>query len=850
MWWLCSAFATSWTIPGDFPTLQAAFDSPSVVSGDVLGLGPGTYSPASLSNGKSLVMQGVGASSVITQATGSEEVMLTVASGSALEIVNLVVDGQGVHACAYVDDATFTARSTVFRNGRDRSDPDPAGGACLTVANATALVTESTFESCAAEAGAGGAIRVRNAGSATIRDSTFDQNSSLGTGGAIRGDSGTTLLLEDVVLTGNSASNGGAVSADGMLTLTGGMITGNSATSNGGGIHSSFVMASLAVGDTTISGNFAGANGGGVATSSPITLGRVRLEDNSAVMGGALWAQGATLVRNVFLCGNMADEGHAIDSEPGSLDVANLLSVQNSGTLGTGSTFNGVVVNSTFVDEGSSPYVRVEGGSFTDNVLVAGSSGTDTVGLTIAGNASASNNLVWGLTVVGQASSVINEPPGLVQSGSTCADLFTTYATNVVDRGSIGLFDPDASPADIGHLGGPDVDAAWWMADQDGDNSLVPSDCDDNDPDRYPTALEVCDGIDNDCDGLFDDADDNLQAETYYYDGDGDGWAADTASGTVFCMPPAGYVPRTGDCNDNNSAIFDAAIEACPDNLDNDCDGLVDAADPDYTDQAITLYYDGDSDGVGTSTMAIDACSGAQPPGYVPASFGSDCNDTNPLMHPGEPEICDAFDNDCDGMVNEGFLTAPYYPDLDDDGYGDLSGVVLSCQSLPGMVNNGDDCDDEDPDINPATTEVCDGIDQNCDGTADNGLPTTGWYPDADGDGFGDASAAVTNDCLVLADHVANAGDCDDTDPDVNPGVAEVPDDGVDNDCANGDEVSPILDSDGDGIRDELDPAPLSAGDLTGLAPEPEYGCGCQSASVSAGWLLVVGLAVTRRRAR
>ncbi|MBK9365436.1 MAG: putative metal-binding motif-containing protein [Deltaproteobacteria bacterium] len=83
----------------------------------------------------------------------------------------------------------------------------------------------------------------------------------------------------------------------------------------------------------------------------------------------------------------------------------------------------------------------------------------------------------------------------------------------------------------------------------------------------------------------------------------------------------------------------------------------------------------------------------------------------------------------------------------------------------------GEDCDDDDAAVNPDATELCDGLDNNCDGETDEGVKTTA-YTDADGDGFGDDSTAAET-CEVPDGSTTLGGDCDDTDPSYNPGAAE-----------------------------------------------------------------------------
>ncbi len=99
-----------------------------------------------------------------------------------------------------------------------------------------------------------------------------------------------------------------------------------------------------------------------------------------------------------------------------------------------------------------------------------------------------------------------------------------------------------------------------------------------------------------------------------------------------------------------------------------------------------------------------------------------------------------------------------------------------------------DDCDDHDPEINPSQPELCNGIDDNCDGSIDdeNSLDATAWHPDRDGDGYGDAyepiySCEEPTDVLLSDD----PRDCNDEDPEIRPGVLEICD-GVDNDCDQG----------------------------------------------------------------
>ncbi len=172
-------------------------------------------------------------------------------------------------------------------------------------------------------------------------------------------------------------------------------------------------------------------------------------------------------------------------------------------------------------------------------------------------------------------------------------------------------------------------------------------DCDDGDAKVKPDAFEVCDGIDNNCDGKADDLDPALKlssADYFYRDGDGDGYGDSTQSKRA-CAKPAGYATSETDCDDTKAAVHPGAVEVC-DHIDNNCNGMIDIADPGLTD-AVPFYRDADGDhvGAGAAMLACDA-----PTGFVLSS--NDCNDSDSASYPGAVELCDGADNDCDGGVD------------------------------------------------------------------------------------------------------------------------------------------------------------------------------------------------------
>ncbi len=168
-------------------------------------------------------------------------------------------------------------------------------------------------------------------------------------------------------------------------------------------------------------------------------------------------------------------------------------------------------------------------------------------------------------------------------------------------------------------------------------------------------------------------------------------------------------------------------------------------------------YRDADGDGYGDPAMPTSAC--AQPAGYV--SDHSDCNDGAVSVHPGAAEICNGVDDNCSGAIDEG-VTTTYYRDADGDGYGAAAPIALGCSPPAGYVANNTDCNDGAAGINPAAAEICNGIDDNCAGGIDEGLPLSPFYFDADHDGYGnpDATKLACNLAEAGAGYVANAQDC------------------------------------------------------------------------------------------
>jgi hypothetical protein len=377
----------------------------------------------------------------------------------------------------------------------------------------------------------------------------------------------------------------------------------------------------------------------------------------------------------------------------------------------------------------------------------------------------------------------------------------------------------------------------------------VPYDCDDARANVNPDEDELCDGIDNNCDGDTDE-DGAVDAPLWYVDDDDDGYGTETTT-AASCSQPEGFAQYDGDCDDGdpaynpgaveddcsdpndyncdgttgytdgdrdgfaaceecddaNSSIYPGADEVC-DDLDNDCDGTVDVGVVD----ADTWYADGDTDGFGDVDVTVQACDA--PSGYV--ADGTDCDDGDSLVNPDGVEVCDGVDNDCDGAVDpdDALDAGTWYVDDDGDGYGVVGDATDACAQPDGYADNFEDCDDDAASVNPEADELCDGIDNNCDGRTDDtaAVDQTTWYVDGDDDGYGGSSTREA--CDQPEGYVDNSDDCLDSSADVYPGADEYCD-GADSDCDNVadegavDGTTYYLDDDGDSFGDPDAPASL-----------------------------------------
>jgi formylglycine-generating enzyme required for sulfatase activity len=350
------------------------------------------------------------------------------------------------------------------------------------------------------------------------------------------------------------------------------------------------------------------------------------------------------------------------------------------------------------------------------------------------------------------------------------------------------------------------LDASEWYQDGDSDGFGNPgfsqpacdqpsgyidnsNDCNDQNAEISPDGSELCDSVDNNCNGQTDE-DSALDALEWFQDTDGDGYGSPLYS-TLSCNQPVGYIGDNSDCDDGDSLQNPSATEYCNYD-DDDCDGFID--EEDAIDQSI-YYIDSDGDGFGDINFLIhsegtvlECHSIGAPTGY--SASADDCDDTQFTVNP----------------------LSFWYVDSDMDGFGNNSIFFQSCLAPYGFISDNQDCDDTNASINPDATEICDGYNNDCDGGS-TAVPAD--ESDDDGDGFIECLFDVE---LYLWGDPAGAplgeGDCDDSDINAYPRAIEICN-GAFEDCNDPDialQDAPDLETDDDGdgfVECTLDVDPL-----------------------------------------
>ncbi len=255
--------------------------------------------------------------------------------------------------------------------------------------------------------------------------------------------------------------------------------------------------------------------------------------------------------------------------------------------------------------------------------------------------------------------------------------------------------------------------------------AVLGGDCADNNAQRNPGRSEVCNGVDDDCDSSTDpDGSDGCLLR--YRDGDDDNFGV-SEDLRCLCSVAAPWDAQVGgDCNDNNGAIKPGVAETC-NGIDDDCDGLIDEVG---ASGCTTFYLDADGDRVGVVSQSLCLCSAQA--AYSATAVG-DCDDGDARRTPGKTESCNLIDDDCDLNVDEDNSVGcqNFWEDVDDDTFGvDGSQRCLCAPDDDHTATRIGDCDDLRSNVNNSAIEICDSVDNDCDGVVDEsacGLPTVNW---------------------------------------------------------------------------------------------------------------------------
>ena len=294
------------------------------------------------------------------------------------------------------------------------------------------------------------------------------------------------------------------------------------------------------------------------------------------------------------------------------------------------------------------------------------------------------------------------------------------------------------------------------------------------------SGTEVCNGKDDDCDGLTDE-EDAEGCKTYYLDADKDGHGTYVDS-KCLCGPEGKYTSKVDDdCDDSEPTVYPGATEAC-DGLDNDCDKII---DPPGSLNCDKYYKDADNDGWGDNRQWKCLC---KPEGEYSTVKPDDCDDSKASIHPEADEECNLIDDDCDGKTDDN-ADKPCYTDCGNGTQACLNGVLQPCDApkVNKCVDYTKNCEIYETcgECMGAPSETCNGADDDCNSQTDEGF------------GFADWDGTVRN-----VGDICGTGAC-------SGGVVVCSEDGTEAVCSTAtksdQEVCDGLDNDCDGITDAGD---------------------------------------------
>jgi hypothetical protein len=484
-------------------------------------------------------------------------------------------------------------------------------------------------------------------------------------------DAPTGITIEGLVI--NRIFGGGMHNRSSSPTVSNCAFLENHTENYGGGMYN-VGASTIAITNCAFLSNSAEAGGGGGMynhSNVNVTLTDCIFSGNqSSSQGGAMSNYLATLnLANCLLSGNAASSGGGIYNYGTTMNLINCTLTGNDGNFVGGGMANT-----------ASSQVDLKNCILWNNRLVFTSAAGD-----------ANFYVPASSTAVVSYSLIQNQNPagtGNLNGITNAAELnYPNFVTPL---------DPSTAPSTAGNFRLSGCSPAANV----GDNTEVSATDLDGNPRIFNTTVDL---------GPFERQTNGTLPTTWYADADGDTFG-NAAVSVVSCNQPTGYVANDDDCNDNNAAINPNAPEVC-NGADDDCDGI--------TDQGVTTFFyrDMDGDGFGNPLVIQIACT--LPTGHV--ANNTDCNDNNPLEKPGQV----------------------WYKDADNDGYAETGAATITqCLRPVGykvvteLLASSGDCNDNNAAVHPGATEVCNGVDDNCNSMMDEGFTAITYYQDSDGDGF------------------------------------------------------------------------------------------------------------------
>jgi predicted outer membrane repeat protein len=568
------ALAATLDVPGTYATIGDALRASA--DGDTIAVAAGTYSE-SIDVKKSVSI--VGAGSGTTTLTGGTDVV-SVTNSNTVTLSGFTIVPTG--------DRAFFVRNSSILNGSDivvsGVTTSADGGVIAIRESSTATFADSTFSGIVATGRSGAHVYARNGGTLTLTRCVVEGGEA-SQGGAFDLDSATLTLVDTIVADNVATGNGGAIYASkSTVTISGGGFYDNGAGGSGGAYYDT--SGAVAISGALFEGNYA-TTGGAIywAGSTTLTVSDATFEANTATTGGAIAAAGGSLTLS-----DTSFVGNDASSSGGAVSTASVTSFSstrgwycgnqagaNGGALALSSTTSATSVASVFlenqaVSDGGAIYANGGGVTLTNNDLLGNSAATGGGVRTVGSTLAFKNNLVaWTPAGSGaHSSTIVSSSYGAFWSNASsdvagsfsaldgnhvvtdpaltnasmdgdCANdtLWPLYGSPLIDAGDPSVLDPDGSRSDIGAYGGASAPAELF-ADGDSDGFLTMHDCDDAKATVNPGAVEMCDSVDNDCDGVVDGST-AIDATDWHPDADGDGFG-DGSVTVRDCVPPTGYV--------------------------------------------------------------------------------------------------------------------------------------------------------------------------------------------------------------------------------------------------------------------------------------------------------------------